>query len=467
MGIDACCGNWSISWPYPRALFLGSYVLGFTTADIGECQRTTPVGVDTLVMFEMYYQYGQWHAVPIYNFGDPDDVDQIDAADFGDFYVVTTFGVDSDGDPILRGCIRDAAVDSMWGAVSPLPTVSAPKSISCCNFNGQCIIGGVSSTEETWKGLCLNTVGWSGIGSYEFRPDENKTAGFMPLPWAKPWGSEHRVHDRVRGYRGAIYRVAKLGNKVAVYADEGRAILVPYSQETASGFGLGRSVGGGIASGNHMAGDDNIHCFIDAYRDLWLIDSSMKETKLGYREYMDNLLDEIGPTIITYVPSRKRFYISNGVECYVLTEHGLYSTHQLVTSVGDYRGNGLFGFWKSSGDIKGRITTDTIDFGLRGFKTLSCTELGVNTNEVDQGIKISIHTRSNSKDAFTQSSWRLANKEGVSMVPHTAQEFRVSVQADSYSGLNLSYINNHVKVVDRRFVRGVYAMQKYAEGQRG
>jgi len=426
--------SWTVAWPWPRVMIIGHYVLGFALDGA------------TLKLYELYYEYLLWSAVEICSLGTASEIDQISVADFGKFYVVAVYGLDGDGEPVLTEIIRDTDEESGTDADISLPQAYAPQFMTCCNFNGQCVAGGiVGEAGSNWENLGLYHVAWSGIGDFEFRPQENMTAGFLALPWAKPWESISQ---------GAVYKVAKLGGIVRVYADEGRANLKPYTLGEVSGFALGEVTGSGISSGNHMDGDENVHGFIDNNNDFWIA-TGKEETKLGYREYMNDLIDHDNRTIVTYVPSRRRFYISNGNEGYVLTENGLYSTHQLVTSIGDYRNAWLFGFWTSSGDTKARITTDTLDFGSRGFKTLGEVELGVTTREVDQDVEVSVYYRSNRKDAFTASDRVKVNPEGVAYINSTAHEFRISVEAESYNGLKLDYIKPHVQFGDRRFRRGI------------
>lgn len=434
MAVNADTGSWSVSWPWPRALFIGSHVLGFATVSTA------------LWLYEMYYEYGQWSAVALASLGTTTEIDQVDVADFGTFYMVSVYGTNSDGVHVINGYARVVSEGSGADAVAVLPTTSIPKFATCCNFNGQCVAGGIDEA-GAWTGIKLNYVMWSGIGNAEFRIAQDLTAGSIAIPWARSWETSGQ---------GMVYKVAKLGNTVAVYGDEGRASLVPYGIENAVGFGLGRTAGGGVTSGNHVAGDENVHAFIDNNEDLWIADSQ-GEKKLGYREYMSSLLDHANRTIISYVPSKKRFYISNGVEGYVLSEHGLYTTNQLVTSVGDYRNSGLFGFWADSEDSRARFTTDTVDFGIRGLKTLAAVELGINTLEVDQDVEVSSYWRSGIKDAFSQTDWTLTDPmTGVGNPVVTANEFRVSVRAASYSGMKVDYVGMRYKLVDKRAIRGIY-----------
>jgi hypothetical protein len=293
----------------------------------------------------------------------------IDFADFGWFYAMAYAEMNS-GALGVHCYYRDPDVASSLTCLTALPGDACPTFISCCNFNGQAILGGIVSTSATWTQLGLCSVAWGAIGQFEFRVTQNKTAGYIKMPWSD-WDE------------GMVHKVAKLGKGVMVYGNGGRAALVPYSTQLATGFGLKPLVGPGISKGFHMAGDENLHGFIDTNNEFWIATGNLEFQKLGYKEFIDDMQAENDteatdlPIIVSYNKYDKRFHISGYSSAYVLTEFGLYSCHQSSTGIGRYRGNVLSGFQKDLGDYEARVSIDDTDFKVRGLKTVDTIEYGV------------------------------------------------------------------------------------------
>lgn len=353
-----------------------------------------------------------------------------DLADFGSYIIAT------------NGNVMVKRSSGTWSNFASIAGVM-PRVLTLCNFKGQCIGGNVKTT---WHGCSTNSLVWSEIGALDFEPTKLNTAGFRNIPWP-----------------GDVYRVKRLGDIVAVYGSEGVGALLPVS-EPVSTFGLKELLNVGIPAKGAIGGDEHVHAFVDEEGWLWLWEEGKAPQRIGYQEFFSAMT--LANISTAFDPSEQEFYISDGSTSYLLTRYGLCETYQRVTSL--VRHNKTSHGPSSSGsDTSFTAWTDTIDFGIRGFKTLTTVAVGVDTGEVDQDIKVSIKTRANKKDAFAQSSWFVTNPEGVVMVPHTAHEFQVGIKADSYAGVNVDYVNMRVKLVDRRFIRGVYAMQRYAEGQGG
>jgi hypothetical protein len=304
----------------------------------------------------------------------------IDFADFGWFYAMAYAEISS-GTLGVYCRQRDPDVASGLTCLTSLPSDAVPTFITCCNFKGQGILGGIISTDASWTQLGSAAVCWGGIGHWEFRPTQNKTAGYIRMPWSD-WDE------------GIVHKVARLGNMVAVYGN-GSAFLVPFSTGQATGFGLrDDKIGPGITKGFHHAGDNSIHGFISQKNEFWVVDGNGQYKKLGYKEWIDDMETENEaeasglPIMVSYSPKDKRFYISGFSSAYVLTEFGLYSSHQSVTSIGRYRGGTLTGFVKDVGDFEGRVAVDDKDFRVRGFKTVDVVEYGVDYPSRGSGTQL-------------------------------------------------------------------------------
>jgi len=421
-------GAWgTVTWPWPQIRFLEYYTLGFALISTN------------LWLYELYCDTSDvWQATAIKNLGTYTNIDQIDVAESGNFYLLTVFGRPS-GTIAIDSYIRNPGTGTPL--ITQLPASYIPESIAVCNYNGQFILGGILHGNNTKFGDAgLNTVMWSQIGRVEFRIDDSttRTAGYMNMPWGE-WKT------------GVVYKVKKLGQKVLVYGDGGKGFLVPINQPV-SGYGFERVSGAGIRSGFHIDGDDEVHGFIDADYDFWIVKGDYQFQKLGYNEFMKDLVEN-GTTKVSYESQSKRFYISNGVKGYVLTEQGLYSTHQLVTSIGNYRGQTLCGFFDDSEDEEYRLVTDTLDFGIRGIKTVETMDIGVDSPTEVYGA---VDYRYDKTGDFARSTWKRLNKEGSVGIIQSAPEFRLCVKSTSYADVNVDYINTMIKVVDKRMIRGAY-----------
>ena len=425
MAIDGT-GAWdTITWPWPQVRFLEYYTLGFALID------------SNLWLYELYCDGEGWHATAMQNLGAYTNIDQIDVAESGSFYLLTVFGKPDDVITI-NSYIRNPGTGAPL--ITQLPAAYIPESIAVCNYNGQFLIGGVlHGSDPKFGDAGLNTVMWSQIGRVEFRIDNEttRTAGYTNMPWGE-WKT------------GLVYKIKKLGNKVVVYGDGGKAFLNPISAPI-SGYGLERLPGAGVRSGFHVDGDDSIHGFIDSNYNFCTASEKGFNT-LGYKEFMEDLVDN-GTTKVSYEPTNRRFYISNGIKGYVLTEQGLYTTHQLVTSIGNYRGKLLCGFFDDTEDEEYRIVTDTLDFGIRGIKTIETMEIGVDSPEEVYGA---VDYRYDKTGDFTRSNWKRTNKEGDVAIIKSAPEFRLCVKTRLYDEVSVDYMNVSVKLVDKRMTRGLY-----------
>jgi len=439
-------GTWSIgdNWPWPQVFFLEYYTLIFAIKD----------GTTDLYLYEVYCDTSNvWQATEIQNLGAVANVKYVTVADFNLFYVVTTFA--RSGNTITVDAWEKTVGSD---AVSALPTSNSPVYACIDNFNGQVIAGGIVHGDEADFGnMATNTVAWSEIGKFDFREGEvevtpggpkrfNRTAGYRHMPWGEQG-------------KGLVYQVRKLGNGVMVYGDGGIALLEPKS-EPMSTYAMRHMSGEGILSGESIDGSDNVHFWISTNNDLWYCDSTYKSEKLGYKDFLEDLS---GIVKLSYCPGRRRLYISDGSTGYVLTEHGLYSTDQYCSSVGTYRGT-LCGFYKDGGDPEIRLTTDTLDLGARGYKTIDQLGIGANYyNASEDVLQARVDWRNDyqdSRDSFNDDSgWKRLNPKGVVTPRVAGTEFRIKVKGATYVGsvANIDYIKALIKYDDKHSV--------YARGQ--
>ena len=140
--------GWTVDkWPFAMTRFLDFYTMIF--------KEDGAKGVD---LYEAYCDTDdEWVATQVIDgFTTIDTPDvypiNIDFADFGWFYIMA-YAEMSSGSLDVHCYYRDPDIASGLGAVSTLPTSASPEFISCCNFKGQVILGGILSTDASWTEL--------------------------------------------------------------------------------------------------------------------------------------------------------------------------------------------------------------------------------------------------------------------------------------------------------------------------
>jgi len=384
-------GALSVSWPYPQ-VFLGSnYRL--------ICTNTT--------VYEMDSSWTQTSKVVT----TADDI--WDLADFGTYCLLANgtklVEIDADG--------AYSANDSL---------TNTPRFLTGCNFKGQLVAGNIKTT---WHGCGTNSVIWSAIGSIDCTPNASNIAGFREMPW-----------------NGTVKRVLPLDTGVVVYGDNGIAALIPRGTT----FGLKPLLGTGIPFKGAVAGDDKEHLFVDQEGTFWKITADFQLKELGYKEF-GSLID-LTEIMVSYDTGKKEYFICDDSYSYLLTRYGLGQMYQRVTSVCNVDGV-TYGVSDDDSDLEGRIITDTLDFGVRGIKTVMTVEAGIN-HASGSDMHFRAGYRYNKTSAITNLGWRLASPEGFATLVAGGTEFRIGLKVDSYLTTNVDSLIVRVKLTDRRTLKG-------------
>ncbi len=408
--------GWSLDWPYPQA-FVGKNYRVLATRN-----RTYEIASDFDLVKALDVPEGQrW-----------------DFIDFGDYLLLVN------GSTIVVNYNGSYSKESS--------TSIMPRFATGCNFRGQIVAGDIRTD---WFDCDRGSVIWSKIGSADFTPGGGSIAGYRHIYW-----------------EDNVLRTIRLGDAVVVYGSNGIMSMIP-SDAT---FGMKEILDVGIPTRDSVAGDDKFHFFVDSDRWLWIMGVDLKPKKLGYQEYIETLNDNF---IMSYDSFNKDLYISDNSNCFLLTPYGMTKVHQLITSVVNIGGTSYGSISEGSNqDII--LVTDTIDFGIRGIKTISTVELGV---DCSSNVFIAIDYRYNKANGFSRSPWKLTGPEGVGTPIVSAPEMRVCVKTTplvsdkmsmedgidmdyedgtsmlyesgiTFDDFNLDYINTKVKLVDRRFIRG-------------
>lgn len=423
MTISASTGIWAIgdNWPWPQVVFTDYFTLAFAIKSDGK-----------LSLYELTNTNNTWTAVEKVVLGDATDIVSVSVSGFFTFYVlmVETY-VDNNVDHSVF--TRNPST----GVVTEASTNTIPAGITCCAFNGQLIIGSLNSSRPQWNHQC--SVAWSNIGSTDMKPDDFITAGYAPMPWDE-------------NGNGKVWKVLALGDKVRVYGDRGICNLVPYDVSSTVGFGISEVEYPGILSADTIDGDDFVHGYIDTNYDWWLI-TGEKAVNLGYRKQMKTLTNRI---LVRYDKQNKKFYISDGVYSFVYTRNGMYSTHQCLTGIGNYK-NIQCSFIKDNSDAYIRLSTTPFNSGHQSMATIEAIETGASYDTTaDITLAGALSIKYDYKGDFMTLPWSLLNDRGILTQKATGREFKISLRGtyESAADFNLNSLRAKIKFSDKRNIRG-------------
>lgn len=287
-----------------------------------------------------------------------------------------------------------------------------------------------------WYDCGPNSVAWSDIGHNDFTPKaDDNVAGYMHMPWD-----------------GEVVCVKRLGDVVMVYGTGGMAALFPVIEPEPT-FGRKDLKGGSVPYRDCVCGDHMDHYFIDQIGNLWHIDSGLKVTELGYKEFLGAL--DLSKTIMNYERVQQEVFISDGVKSFLKTRWGMSQTYLAVTSVYAVEGE-LLGHAYELDDTNFALKTNIVDLGVRGLKNIAVVELGVSQDvgEVSE-IEVSADWRVRKTDDWKVSPWIRANDQGVVTLAVSGAEFRFNIRCVN-PDLDLDYLTVRYNLVDKRYIRGMY-----------
>lgn len=183
-------------------------------------------------------------------------------------------------------------------------------------------------------------------------------------------------------FRGQIYRMLPLGDRVVVYGSDGANLLQPIqspvpTMATRDIQGLERGIG--AAGRGCVGGGTTRHVMIDNDAVLWLIapteHGQIAAQRLGYETYLSALtLDD---TVISYDPDQHEFWICDGTYAYVLTPRGLGGPMDLKPTSMARTESGLVGPRVDSTQLatKFDLRTAYMDLGERDYKHTSAIQM--------------------------------------------------------------------------------------------
>jgi hypothetical protein len=384
-------------WPFPR-VFVSGEVIYLATKDT------------------LYKVNGDWSLTSLTS------ANQLrDMADFGDYVVFSGYN---------QVIVKDTELVT-YGPI--LADASFPEFRTCCNFNGQLVIGYI---ESSWHGCGSSDVGWSNIGAADFTLGAGNEAGFRRVHWNK-----------------TVWRVMKLGETVMVYGDNGVGQLFPHEQT----FGYKGIMNLGLYSEWAVVGDEFSHHFIDSSGDLWMVEDKQKPKKLGYKEYLSQLT-AANTTAIKDIRNG-RVYFSDGVKTFVYCDNGLFEVGILPTTIFsiDQYLVGCFSVIDDDDldyqDDDMVVTFDTLQPTIRSMKTV--TEFLVEAY-ADAGYLYTGAYYKYSNEAMTATDWERANEQGRQRIQITAPDIQLRIRLKNYvTDDRITRATARLQYPDGRYRRGI------------
>ena len=276
------------------------------------------------------------------------------------------------------------------------------------------------------EGIRRNFVKWSNIGSADFTVWKDNVAGTRPLDW-----------------KGWVYAVKKIGNKVVVYGENGVSLLIPsgntYVLQTVHRIGLkGKQA---------IAGNEAVHFFVDTDGQLFMFGETVRKASfpenLDYSEYLASMNN----LVLSWDELNKLLYICDGTTGYVYSPNSksLGKGPANVTGIG-LQSETLYVVAPAAIVIPSfEKWTDVYDMGSRRGKSIVSLEYGADLTET---LKASIKYRLNKASAFSQTGWYSVDSRGMVFISAYGQEFQFGAKVDVYEQFEIDWIKIYGAIYD-------------------
>lgn len=316
-------------------------------------------------------------------------------------------------------------------------------------------------------GIGKNTVMWSSVGAHDFPSwlffphrgifsnisDELRDLKDINFVNTELFNTLNRNEFGFKRmpFQGSVLAMRPLGDGIVIYGEDGVTALTPFlSRDTQISTMAQRTVANfGILSRSAIAGDSNIHLFIDQKGKLWSINSELSLQPLGYEYLFSPLLNS--NLTITYDSNEGDFYISSDTRCFLFAG-GLTEVNDRITSgfnlAGDF--NAMF---TTFADDEILVTSSIFDFGYRGIKTITSLQMGAHHTKP---LSVAVDYRFSDNESFSRTPFVPVNKEGGAVVRISGTDFRFVIKGETDSGFELDYMQTKWQASDKRQIRGTY-----------
>lgn len=328
-----------------------------------------------------------------------------------------------------------------------LEELSFPRAI--CAHRGRIFFSGLTTDGDPWDTIAFPDTTWrSGVSAWT--PGASAVDLKLPansvcwtsldavtefleyfFPWQLNQTSFNNRLERNEGGHitlpdgGAPIVLKPLSNGVMCYGYDRIYYLRQVSEPPTMGFVDVAEFG--VAGPGAVAGSEAQHTFMDRGGELWKITADLVLTKIGYRNTLENLVDQ--DVMVVEDPQSRNVHISNAEQGYLLTDTGLARCSQVVTSIG-YREGQHIGVYSEDKDNDASILTDVIDFDTRQYKTINGIDL---SSDDAQDFSVRIYFRNNAGEDFRVTEWVTPSVSGNVQIGVTAVDFMFEVSTDVYS----------------------------------
>ena len=263
-----------------------------------------------------------------------------------------------------------------------------------------------------------NWVAWSNIGQMNFTVGRSNVAGERPLDW-----------------KGYIYAIKKLGSKAIAYGKNGVSALVP----SGSAWGLQTIHRLGLKSKQAVAGDENVHFFINSKDQLFVFSDGLQ--RLDYSEYLCVLTSPV----LSYEIESGLLYICDGTYGFVYShaDKSLGTGPVNITGISDQDGT-LYAVSPATIVTPAfEICTDIYDMGTRRAKTIYSIDIGT---DIEGTLKAAIDWSLNKAEGFETTNWFEVDQRGRAQITAYGREFRFRVKNLEYEYFELDYLTANGEV---------------------
>lgn len=454
------------SWPYPQ-LFKGKAVtlmctatavyLVNTTVDPWTVAAITTYDINTPANTKSITGSGTWHFADFHStwflFNGTSQVFKTGWVDSSKTFVQNTItwntGCDFRGRLVMGGFNSSNFWTSAW---QTFWTSLAAKGLGDFGFN-------LSAPDTNWVGwsnigggdllnIFLQTVAQNDVGSVtggfsaavprvieSFRRLES---GFMPMP-----------------FQGSILRVVPLRSHVVVYGTQGIAVISPHSNPVPT-FGLVEMISHtGLKDRGLVCGGMDRHVFVDNEDVMWTISNELQLERLGYEEYMADLVTANNP-LITRDHDQDEYYLSSGDENYLLTKTGLCRSPQRVSAIALNQDDKQAFYTVATESTGINITFNTTDFGDRNIKTVQEVQVTCR-NAGTAKLQLGCNWRYRKSESFTALAAADLDEDGRLRLMLTAVEFQFfltcsdDADVEHIEGVKVILSSGQKTEVSRRF----------------
>jgi len=305
--------------------------------------------------------------------------------------------VDAEPIEIILSQVGDGVEGEVINA-TPIPIIILPYS------NDQ----STEATRENW-------VHWSKIGSFDFTIDQSNVSGRRPMDW-----------------KGHVWEIKKLVNKVVAYGENGVSELIPSGVD----WGMNTILRVGIKSKFAVAGTDEIHWFIDKNFRLWRLDQ-----KLTLLDYAHTLSVMTTPYMF-FDNKEQLLYVCDGTYGFIYNpiNGSMCKGPAVITGIYEQDGTSyVTGSAALTNPVFSAIT-DIMDFGTRKNKDILNLEL---MTTFTKQISVKVHYRLDHVATFSTTPWFKFTPIGIAY----ARAFGVDFMFEFVSAeLEVGAVINEIKI---------------------